>query len=198
MQLTKTENTYVKRWSALSLQKKIKEKKWNKLDDGEKSLVIYINIININNDSLWYYPSWLLFIHLSLCHIRRGMLYCSRVSVVPFPLSFFSHFFGFFFSSKHILHTSFQHTTSSVVRTHREWLFFFPPPLLHLFNAFLHRFYFFDIELCDVIVCPFIFFKHQLMTLRSFPFGFVRSLFPISSVFFCTCDESASVCFRGI
>lgn len=28
---------------------------------GEKSLVIYINIININNDSLWYYPSWLLF-----------------------------------------------------------------------------------------------------------------------------------------
>lgn len=97
MQLTKTENTYVKRWSALSLQKKIKEKKWNKLDDGEKSLVIYINIININNDSLWYYPSWLLFIHLSQCHIRRGMLYCSRVSVVPFPFHFSRIFSDFFF-----------------------------------------------------------------------------------------------------
>lgn len=86
---------------------------------------------------------------------RYAILFtCFRGSLSPF---IFSHFFRFFFSSKHILHTSFQHTTSSLVWTHKEWLFFFPPPLLHLFNAFLHRFYFFDIELCDVIVSPLIF-----------------------------------------
>lgn len=85
MQLTgKTEDTYVKRQSALSSLKD-NEKKWNKLD-GEKSPVIYINIININNDSLWYYPSWLLFI--PQCHIRRVMLVCSCVSAVAFALSF--------------------------------------------------------------------------------------------------------------
>lgn len=85
MQLTgKTEDTYVKRQSALSSLKD-NEKKWNKLD-GEKSPVIYINIININNDSLWYYPSWLLFI--PQCHIRRVMLFCSCVSAVAFALSF--------------------------------------------------------------------------------------------------------------
>lgn len=104
---------------------------------------------------------------------------CYTVHVFPwFPFPFhFLPFFRIFFSSKHILHTCFQHTTTSVVWTHKEWLFFFPQPLLHLFNAFLHRFYFFDNALCDVIVCPFIF-------LNTSWWRFVLSLFVFYAAYF--------------
>lgn len=177
---------------------KIKEKKWNKLDDGEKSLVIYINIININNDSLWYYPSWLLFIYLSQCHIRQGMLYCSRVSVVPFPLSFFffSIFTDFFFVKAHFAHLFSIHYYFCS-RSTRRVTFLLPTTTSTLDQCLSTPFLLLWYRTLRRHRVSFHFFKHQQMTLRSFPFRLVRSLFLISSVFFVLVTNLRACVFAG-
>lgn len=117
-------------------------KKWNKRDDGEKSLVIYINIININNDSLWYYPSWLLF-SLSL-----SMSYLPSYAAVRVSLWFLLFYFFLSFSSvgvnvfrKACIALFYEH--SIFLKLKARWAIYchfrWPslPPLLHFLDAFL-------------------------------------------------------------
>lgn len=157
---------------------------------GEKSLVIYINIININNDSLWYYPSWLLF---SLNVIFAKVLLFTCCCGFPLSTIFISIVNLFFF-----LYRSTFRTLFPAVLKFNTWrvTFFFLPVAISIYtssSSFYCLHCLFDTALCD-FTC--IFFVNTRRLRSSFSFWYTSDF--LYSLLFCTCDKSASTSIRGI
>lgn len=130
---------------------------------GEKSLVIYINIININNDSLWYYPSWLLF---SLNVIFAKVLLFTCCCGFPLSTIFISIVNLFFFLYRSTFRTLFPAVLK--FNTWRVTFFFFLSPFL---STLLHRLSIVCIVCLIrhfVISHAFFFCKHQAASLFLF------------------------------
>lgn len=129
---------------------------------GEKSLVIYINIININNDSLWYYPSWLLF---SLNVIFAKVLLFTCCCGFPLSTIFISIVNLFFF-----LYRSTFRTLFPAVLKFNTWRVTFFSSCRHFYtssSSFYCLHCLFDTALCD-FTCIFFFCKHQAASLFLF------------------------------
>lgn len=158
---------------------------------GEKSLVIYINIININNDSLWYYPSWLLF---SLNVIFAKVLLFTCCCGFPLSTIFISIVNLFFFLYRSTFRTLFPAVLK--FNTWRVTFFFFLSPFL---STLLHRLSIVCIVCLIrhfVISHAFFFFVNTRRLRSSFSFWYTSDF--LYSLLFCTCDKSASTSIRGI
>lgn len=157
---------------------------------GEKSLVIYINIININNDSLWYYPSWLLF---SLNVIFAKVLLFTCCCGFPLSTIFISIVNLFFF-----LYRSTFRTLFPAALKFNTWRVTFFSSCRHFYLHFFIVFLLFALFVWygTLWFHMHFFFVNTRRLRSSFSFWYTSDF--LYSLLFCTCDKSASTSIRGI